>query len=371
MNIAITVNTTWNLYNFRKSLIQLLISNGHNVFAIAPEDEAVKKLIEETNVHFIPLNELSRKGSNPYQDIKLIREYRKIYTENKIDISIQYTIKPNIYGSIAGGRSGIKTISNLTGLGYVFLNKSFKNNIAKRLYKHALKKTNYACFHNETDAALFEQMNLVDSSKIRVINGSGVDTSYFQMAPIAKKSSFVFLFIGRLLYDKGIRELLEAYGMLIKETRVQVELHILGDIDEGNPASLSSDAFEKYCDNFSITHHGMQSDVKPFIMRSDCVVLPSYREGLPKSLLEAMSMERPIITVNSVGCEHLIDNDKNGFLAEVKSSESLYTKMKAMINLTEEGRASMGEHGRKLVLENYSAEIINNEYIRLISQLNG
>ncbi len=370
MTIAITANSTWNLLNFRKSLIQLLIEHGHTVFAIAPEDDAAGRLESETGVRFIPLNRLSRKGSNPYEDLKLIQEYRKMYSKNNIDIAIQYTIKPNIYGSIAGDLSGTQTISNLTGLGYVFLNKSIKNTIAKRLYRYALRKTSFACFHNATDAKLFKELGLVVPNKVKVINGSGVDTDYFQFREREPNSSFVFLFIGRLLYDKGIRELLEAYSRLRKENQ-KVELHILGDVDEGNPASLSREAFQAYCRNLSITHHGMQADVKPYINQSDCVVLPSYREGLPKSLLEAMSMSRPIITVNSVGCEHLIDQDRNGLLADVKSSESLFEKMQIMLSFPDADRTSMGKHGRTLVLENYSAEIINNEYIKLISQLHG
>lgn len=369
MNIAITANTAWNLYNFRKALILLLLKEGHRVFAIAPQDESVDKLVAETGVTFLSLVQLSRKGSNPIQDVKLIREYQKIYQDNKIDVAIQYTIKPNIYGSIAGARTGTKTISNLTGLGYVFLNKSLKNRIAKKLYKMALAKTNVACFHNEADAKLFKELKLVKADKINVVHGSGVDADYFQYSPRRENDQFVFLFIGRLLYDKGIRELLEAYKKLSQAVSKPVVLHILGDIDEGNPASLSTTVFEQYTNTLNIQHHGMQDDVKPYINASDCVVLPSYREGLPKSLIEAMSMERPIITVNSVGCAHLIVNNQNGYLAEVKSSESLFQQMKKMVDLSAEQRKTMGAFGRKLVLENYSAEIINKQYIKLISQL--
>lgn len=188
MNIAITANTAWNLYNFRKSLIELLIAKGHNVYAIAPEDDAVQKLTSETSVSFIALNQLSHKGSNPFQDLKLIAEYRKIYMDYDIDIAIQYTIKPNIYGSIAGARAGTKTISNLTGLGYVFLNKSIKNKIAKRLYKFSLKNTNFACFHNAIDAKLYNELKLSDPNKIKIINGFGVDNKYFTEEPRSKNN---------------------------------------------------------------------------------------------------------------------------------------------------------------------------------------
>jgi glycosyltransferase involved in cell wall biosynthesis len=368
MNIAVTANSAWNLLNFRLSLLQTLAREGHQVFAIAPLDEAVEQITLQSKAKFIPLKMLSRKGSNPYQDIKLIREYRKIYKENQIDIAIQYTIKPNIYGSLAGARVGTKTISNLTGLGYVFLNKSLKNTIAKKLYKVSLRKTSFACFHNATDAQLFNELGLVSKAKIKVINGSGVDTQFYQAFERPQNEKFVFLFIGRLLVDKGIRELLEAYQKLFQHNK-NIELQILGDIDIGNPASLTGEDIENYKKKTNLVHHGMQAEVKDFINSSDCVVLPSYREGLPKSLLESMSMSTPIITVNSVGCEHLIDNEKNGFLAELKSSESLFQKMKQMSELSVGKRNDMGIQGRKLVLENYSSEIINNEYIKLISQL--
>lgn len=368
MKIGITANSAWNLLNFRKSLILTLRKNGYDVFAIAPYDDAVDKLVQETGVQFIPLNQLSRKGSNPYQDIKLIREYRKIYTEHNIDISIQYTIKPNIYGSLAGNRANTKTISNLTGLGYVFLNKSLKNTIAKRLYKLALKKTSFACFHNPTDAALFEELGLADNSKIRVVNGSGVDTNFYTAFERPYNEKFIFLFIGRLLFDKGIMELLDAYKKLYTINK-NVELHILGDIDNGNPASLSQEDINQYKKETNLVHHGMHPEVKNFINNSDCVVLPSYREGLPKSLLEAMSMSKPIITVNSVGCKHLIDRDTNGYLAQVKSSESLFEKMNDMCMLSQSERDDMGKYGRELVLKNYSDKIINNEYLKLVAEL--
>lgn len=368
MTIAITANSAWNLLNFRKSLILTLKNEGHNLIAVAPHDDAVEKLIEETGVKFVPLNSLSRKGSNPIEDLKLIQEYKNIYKNNKIDVAIQYTIKPNIYGSLAGGRS-TKTISNLTGLGYVFMKKSLTNLIAKRLYKMALKKTSYACFHNQIDAQLFKDLNLVSNQKAVVINGSGVDTDYFKATHRTENEKFIFLFVGRLLFDKGIRELLMAYKKLHKQNQ-KIELHILGDIDSGNPASLSSEDLNHYITELNLVHHGMQTDVKGYINQSDCVVLPSYREGLPKSLLEAMSMERPFITVNSVGCKHLVEDDKNGLLAKVKSSESLFEAMKKMLNLSKQQRAQMGSAGRQIVLEKYSTEIINNEYIKLISQLN-
>lgn len=369
MTIAITANSAWNLLNFRKSLIETLIKEQHNVIAIAPYDESVDTLVAETGIRFVPLNYLSRKGSNPLQDLRLIREYRAIYKKYKIDLAIQYTIKPNIYGSLAGGMH-TKTISNLTGLGYVFLNKSFTNNIAKKLYKFALRKTSFACFHNATDAQLFHELKLVQPEKIRVIPGSGVDTDYFKAFQPPQNEKFIFLFIGRMLYDKGIVELLEAFKKLYSENK-EIELHLLGDIDKGNPASLSPSDFEVYQQNAKVTHHGKQEDVKTFINQANCVVLPSYREGLPKSLLEAMSMEKPIITVNSVGCEQLIENETNGFMADVKSSESLYLAMKKMLSLSEKERETMGKEGRRIVLAKYSAKIINNEYLKLISLVNG
>ena len=370
MIIAITANSAWNLYNFRKSLIKKLLEQKHEVITIAPLDDSVELLIQETGAKFIPINSLSRKGNNPFQDFKLIQEYKKIYKQHNIDIAIQYTIKPNIYGSIAGSISNTKTISNLTGLGFVFLKKSVANRIAKSLYKFALKRTNFACFHNATDARLFEELKLVSSSKIKVINGSGVDTEHFQGTPRVKNEKFTFLFIGRLLYDKGIVELLDAYKNIYNKNK-NIALHILGDIDDGNPASLSIVDFENYRKETKIVHHGMQMNVKEFINQSDCVVLPSYREGLPKSLLEAMSMSKPIITVDSVGCDHLIEDEKNGFKAKVKSSDSLQEYMEKMIALNETELRSMGQAGRSIVLAKYSSEIINNEYIKLISQLNG
>ncbi len=370
MKIAIVANTAWNILNFRLGLILFLESRGYTVVYVAPYDDAVEKIASRTTAKYIPLKKLSRKGYNPFSDLMLTKELYGIYKKEQIKIAISYTIKPNIYSAIAGFFSGTKTISNLTGLGFAFMKKSIGNNIAKYLYKFSLSLCNVAVFQNKTDKAYFEDNKLADPGKTRLINGSGINTDIYKKEnPPKEGNTFVFLFVGRLLFDKGIQEFTEASAMLA-HNYPDVSFHIVGALDDGNPSAVSKQQLDEWLRaNNKLSYLGTHADVRPFINDCDAVVLPSYREGIPRVLLESMALEKPFITVNSPGCEDVTHHGKNGLLAKVKSAQSLYEQMLAMYLTPAGQRNQMGTYGRKLILEKYDERIIVEEYLKLVLSL--
>lgn len=370
MRIAIVSNTSWNILNFRLGLIQFLQSKGYDVFYIAPYDDSVEKIAKISDVKYLPLEKLQRKGYNPFADISLTQELYKYYKKEKIDIALSYTIKPNIYSSIAGYLCKTKTIANITGLGFVFLKKNMGNLIAKQILRFSLALSSKIVFQNQTDKTLFEQKKVANPEKTFLINGSGINTShYLPNVECKQDSSFVFLFIGRLLYDKGIREFINASKKLSEEFP-SLKFHLVGALDEGNPSAVSKVQLEQWLsENSKLEYFGNQSDVRPYINGCDAVVLPSYREGIPRVLLESMALEKPFVTVKSPGCQDVTIDGENGLLAEVESDTSLYEMMKKMSLLDSSKREEMGKNGRKLVLEKYDEKIVVEEYLKLILSL--
>ncbi len=371
MTIAIVANTSWNILNFRLGLILHLQKLGHTVCFVSPFDEYAILVAQKTKAKHIELVKLDRKGKNPFTDRKLYQELLEIYKSNKIDIALHYTIKPNIYGALAAHKAGIKSICNVTGLGYVFMKKSFVNNAIKKFFKYALNKANTIVLQNDLDKDLMLYNNVFQESKIKMIYGSGINTDFFAPVPISlNNEKFIFLFIGRLLYDKGIVELLDAFEQ-ISSKYPQAQLHIVGEVDTDNPSAIKNHELEKIIsENNNVIYFGKRNDVRQNIAAAHTVVLPSYREGLPKSLLEAMAMAKPIITTNAPGCSQLIYNNTNGYICEVKSSKDLAKKMEKMLLQTNEQRHSMGLACRNLVLEKYDEKIIVEQYAEIISTFN-
>ncbi len=242
MKIAIVTNTAWNIVNFRLGLIKTLIDNGHEVVAVAPKDEYVPR-IEACGCRFIPLKKLDRKGTNPIKDLQLIHELYRIYKKENIEISLHYTIKPNIYGTFAASLSGAKVMCIVTGLGYSFINNNWISRLVKKLYRMAFKRADIIAFQNEDDRQLFINQKLSDTAKSILIRGSGIKCDYF--LPMDKKensNNFVFLFVGRLLFDKGIREFINA-AEKIKQFRPNTDFWVVGAIDIDNPSCIDSDYF--------------------------------------------------------------------------------------------------------------------------------
>ncbi len=361
--IVLTSNTSWSMWNFRKGLMNALLEMGYDVYVVVPEDEYSKNFPK-----FIPLKNLDRKGKNPIKDAKLLLEYISIYRRIKPDLVLSFTIKPNIYSSLACRILGIRCISTITGLGYVFVKKSFLTKLVSFLYKIALAKNHKVIFLNPDDMKLFLENSIVNKEKGIIIKGEGVNTNHFspELCKNSQESPFVFLMVSRLLWDKGVGEFVSAGRLLKKAYEEKVELWLLGPIDKGNPSSVSEQDIRKWEEEGIVKYLGVFDDVRPFLCKAHCVVLPSYREGIPRSLLEAMAMGKPIITTDSPGCREVCIDGENGFLVKPRDVQSLFKAMETMYKLSREQREDMGRSGRRLALEEFSEERVIKAYLGII-----
>lgn len=369
LNIGIVANTAFNIYNFRLGLIKALSQEGHHVFAIAPADHYVD-LLKENNVHFIEVKQLSRKGTNPIHDLKLVNEFRNIYKQNKLDIVLQYTIKPNIYGTFAAKLSGTKTICTVTGLGYTFLNKSIASKVAHRLYRLAFSFADKVLFQNSDDVQTFLDNKLVDKNKTQIVPGSGIDTIHFSPDFCAAKKDDVirFLMIGRLLKDKGVYEYAAAAKAILQKYK-NVAFHLLGEIDNQNPSAIKKEELDAWIKDDILHYHEHTKDTRPYICQSDCVVLPSYREGMPRVILEGMAMGKPCITTDAPGCKDSIIDGESGFICKVADAISLQEKMEYFISLNETYKNEIGISARKRAENTFSTQNINKIYLELLRKL--
>ncbi|MFT7251620.1 MAG: glycosyltransferase involved in cell wall biosynthesis [Flavobacterium sp.] len=360
MKIVFSSNISWSIYNFRTPLLRDLQSDGHEIHAVASEDAYADKLLNE-GFYFEAIS-LNNNSTNPIEDLKTIIRYYRIYKKIKPDIICHNAIKPNIYGTIAAGILGIPTINNISGLGTLFIKKSLSTRIAKLLYRISQRKASKVFFQNNDDLQLFLKNKLITKDKCKLIPGSGVDTSKF--VPVKKthpKDCFKFLFVGRLLYDKGIREYIDAIK-IIKTNYKNIEFQILGPIYSNNATAISQENLNDWIAAGLINYLGETDDVLKYMVAVDCLVLPSYREGLSKVLIEGSSVALPIITTNVPGCKDVVIDNETGFLCEVKNSKDLADKMIKMIKLPIEERLLMGDNGRNRAINVFDEQIIIKHY---------
>ncbi len=367
--IGIVINTSWHIYNFRTGLIKALQEMGYRVVAIAPKDVYSPKLIETGMDYFeIKMNNM---GTNPVEDSKLIYEYYKLFKKIKPDLLLLYTIKPNIYGSVAAKMLNIPVISSITGLGTVFLHDNISSKIAKLLYKIALKIPRKVFFENPYDKNIFLEQGFVKKEKIFLIPGAGIDTNeYIPIETIKydEKHHEKFLFIARLVKDKGLIEYIDAIRLL-KLKHPNVEFAILGPYYPGNPTAITKSEMDRWVEEGLVNYLGESDDVKSIIAEYDCVVLPSYREGLSRVLLEAASMAKPIVTTNVPGCKDVVEHGINGFLCEKEDAYDLANKIEQIIQLTHDERLQMGRRGREKVVNEFAEPLVNKKYILAIQEI--
>ena len=365
--ILFVANTSWSIYKFRKGLIERLIADGHEVYLLSPEDEHVQDL-KDLGAHYVALKQMDAKGISPKADYGCYKELKKMYKNINPDLIFQYTIKPNIYGTLAAKKLGIKTVAVITGLGFTFINKGIVPAIARMMYKYALKGATKVWFLNEDDKMLFSKLKLVEDGKADLLNGEGIDCDYFKPATQEPSLPTEFLFIGRLLYDKGIQEYYEASKRLKKEYP-EIRCSVLGYLHVKNPKAVDPKLFQQWVDEGTIHYYGSSQDVRGFAQACSCIVLPSYREGLSMVLLEGASMAKPLIASDIAGCKEVIEHGITGYLARVKDSEDLYSQMKRFHLLNEEAKHKMGQAARHKMIKEFSMDKIYDVYKKEIDNL--
>ena len=338
MRILILANHDDGLYLFRRDLIQELIKRDSEVFISVPGGNRVP-FFKQIGCTFID-TPVDRRGINPKTDFGLFQRYRKMMKEVNPDLVITYTIKPNIYGGIASRLAKKQYAVNITGLGTAFENAGLIRAVVVNLYKYALKKAKVVFFENSGDRDELLSFGCCNKEMTVVLNGAGVNTETYAYQPYPHNDIVRFLFVGRVMKEKGIDELFEAMKRLVSEGD-KCFLDVVGPFEEDYKDKLEQ--FEKAG---WLKYHGYQENVIPFIAACDCFVLPSYHEGMANTNLECASSGRPIITSSIPGCKESVV-EGSGLLCEPRNEESLFNAMKAMIVKTREERERMGQVGRK------------------------
>lgn len=369
MRIVLTVNKAWNIYNFRRGVVRALLEDGHEMTVLAPGDETVPKL-EALGCAFVDLP-MDAKGLSPLRDLKLMREFRRQFRALRPDAILSYTIKNNVYGGMAAARERIPFIPNVTGLGTAFLSGGLLQRVAGTLLRRGLRHSPVVFFQNEDDRRLFEARGLVRAEQAQVLPGSGIDLTHFSPRPRARErssGSIAFLFVGRLLRDKGFAEYAEA-ARIVRKHRPDTQFRVLGAIGAENRTAIPKELIDGWIADGTINYLGLAEDVRPHLAEADCVVLPSYREGSPRTLIEAAAMGRPIITTNVTGCRDVVLPGQSAFLCEVRSAESLANSMLQFIGLSESAREEMGRAGRVHMETHYDERIVVEAYRRVLAAL--
>jgi glycosyltransferase involved in cell wall biosynthesis len=315
---------------------------------------------------------MDNKGTSPVRDGWLLWRFVKLFRLERPDVYLGYTVKPNVYGSLAAHLLDIPVINNIAGLGAVFGKAGFLVNLVRLLYRVALGRSAKVFFQNNDDRQLFISGGLVRAEVTDLLPGSGVDLVKFKAQPLRKACQkterFRFLLIARMLWDKGIGEYVDA-AKLIRVRWPNVECCLIGFLDVQNPGAISRSQMDEFVAQ-GVVYLGVSDDVSAVIADADCIVLPSYyREGTPRSLLEAAAMARPIITTDAVGCREVVDDGVNGFLCKARDAGDLAEKMERMLSLSPEQRSEMGRRGRAKMEVEFDEQIVIKKYLATISEI--
>ena len=366
MKIAMVLNTSWNVFNFRMGLLNALRDEGHEMIIMAPEDRYSER-IEQAGFLFQPIRMDSR-GVNPVSDAALFLELRQAYRRHKPDLVLHYTIKPNIYGTFAAASCRIPVINNVCGLGTAFMKKNLVTRIASTLYRLAFRYPKKVFFQNDADLELFLKNELVAENITELIPGSGINLDDFPVLEYRKNEVFTFLVISRLIIDKGIVEYVEAARKL-KAEGINARFQLLGAMDPEHRRGIRPQKIREWVDERTVEYLGTTDDVHAYIEKADCIVLPSYREGTPRSLLEAASSGKPIVTTDVAGCRHVVQNGFNGLLCQARSADDLADKMRQMAMSDEDTLLKYGKNGRQKIEQEFDERLVINTYLNSISHL--
>ena len=369
MKILLTVNAAWNVWNFRRPLVAALLAEGHSVTVLAPEDDAVPSLLE-MGCHFVPLA-MDAKGLNPLEGVKLVQRFKQQFRVLQPDVVLSFTIKNNIFGALAARAVGVPFVPNVTGLGTAFLSGGLLQAVAEGLYRHAFKRLPVVFFQNADDRDLFVQRRLVRAGQARLLPGSGIDLQRFAAAEMPPATSApVFLMIARLLRDKGVLEFVEA-ARQVRAQYPQARFQLLGAVDAENRTAIDRATVDGWVAEGVVEYLGTTEDVRPFIADASCVVLPSYREGAPRTLIEAAAMARPLIATDVPGCRAVVEDGVTGYLCQVRDAGSLATAVMRMLALPHDARVAMGRAGRQKMQREFDEALVVAAYRDVIEAVAG
>lgn len=356
--ISLSANTSWYLYNFRASTIKALQNNGFKIICIAPDDGYGEKLASDLNCTWVPLN-MDNQGSNPIKDLAVFWQLFAAYKKYKPQAVMHFTIKNNVYGTWAARLLGIPSLNNVSGLGTAFIHSGLVSQVVRGLYRSSFPLTHTVFCQNPEDFEFLGQHGLVPKHKLVLLPGSGANTEKFRPALklLNDARPFTFLFAGRMLADKGLFELVEAMKILNQERPV-CRLVLCGFADVQNATAISRQQLAEWNELPNIDYIGATDDMPTVMQTVDAAVLPSYREGMPKALLEAGAMGLASVATDVPGCRNVIQHGFNGLLCELRNAQSLAQQMKTMIEMPVEQRQLMEANARRHIVENFSEQAV-------------
>lgn len=367
-HICIAANTTWYVHNFRSRLIASFISSGLDVTVFSPTDKYVDR-IEGLGARHIHL-EMNNAGTNPLREIMTILGIQRTIAGVRPDVLLTYTPKVNIYCSLAARPLGIPVIANISGLGKGFVDRGWTKTVSKLLYRVALTHPSKVFFQNNDDLDEFVGAGLVKRHQVDRLPGSGVDLVRFAGSnQFRDDGECRFLFTSRLLWDKGLAEYVEAARRLRREFP-HARFRLLGFLDVANPSAVPRRTVEAWHDEGVIEYLGSTDDVVPHLAQVDCAVLPSfYREGVPRSLIEAAAMGLPLVTTDMPGCRDVVEDGVNGFLCRPRDADDLYQKMRRIVEMSPDERRAMGLAGRAKMEREFDERIVLRRYSEALDEV--
>ena len=368
MHIAVVSNTCWYLFNFRLNLMLALQAAGHTVVAVAPDDAYAQRL-RDAGISFeaVPI---SGGGTHPLRELQSVLRLGAVFRRHQVGLVLSYTPKGNLYSALACMALRIRFVPNVSGLGRAFIRKSLVTRVAKALYRLTFSRAHRVFFQNLDDMGVFVRDGLVRSEKAERLPGSGVDLSRFVPAPPMARGADapVFLLVARMLWDKGVGEYVEA-ARRVRVLHPGACFQLLGFLDVDSPSAISRRQMDDWLAEGVVTYLGRTDDVREFLRQADCVVLPSYREGVPRTLLEAAATARPVITTDAPGCRDTVVDGKTGFLCRPADAQDLADKLLRFMALGSDERQAMGQQGREFVDQNFDERLVIDRYLAVVSEI--
>ena len=368
MHIAVVSNTCWYLFNFRLNLMLALQAAGHTVVAVAPSD-AYAQRIRGAGIAF-EAAPISGGGTQPLRELQSVQRLGAVFRRHRVGLVFSYTPKGNLYSALACIALRIVFVPNVSGLGRAFIRKSLVTRVAKVLYRLTFGRAHRVFFQNLDDMGVFVSSGLVQKAKAERLPGSGVDlVRFLPVLPVARPADqTVFLLVARLLWDKGVGEYVQA-ARAVQAVYPGVRFQLLGFLDVANPSAVPRAEVEAWVAEGVVDYLGPTDDVRPYLEQADCVVLPSYREGVPRTLLEAAAMARPVITTDAPGCRDTVVDGKTGFLCRTADASDLAEKILRFVAMTPDARLAMGQYGRTFMEKNFDERLVIQSYLKLVDEL--
>ncbi|MFM6933010.1 MAG: glycosyltransferase family 4 protein [Novosphingobium sp.] len=362
--IIVCANQAWNLVNFRKGLIAALVSRGFDVLAVAPADAEMERRLADLGCRFAAAP-IDSAGLSPLRDLATFLAFRRIIMRERPAAWLSWTIKPNVYGSLAARLAGVPALPNVSGLGTAFIRQGLLTEIVKRLYSAGFARAHRVFFQNTDDRDLFVSLGMIRARQAALLPGSGIDAGHWAPDSDDRPGPNRFLMIARVVADKGVREYAEA-AKVVRARFPETRFALMGPLDVANRTAISRDEVECWQAEGAIEYMPPSDDVRAAVNKADWVVLPSYREGLSRVLLEAAAMARPIVTTDVPGCRDVVADGVNGFLCEARDAGSLAEALVRAAQCDDAQWRAMGQAGRARVQSEFSQERVTGLYLEAL-----